>query len=90
MRVAPLIGLAWRVQRIAEEHQPGDSARPTLRRHVRGNPPAHRLAADESGPAADLRAGRVDRRAPRRLEHRRPIGHSAPRGDVRKIKRRRA
>ena len=55
MRVAPLFGPSRRMQRVAEEDQPLH-AFDALRRDVRGDPPAHRLAADEERQLPELRA----------------------------------
>ena len=86
MRVAALVGLARRMQRIAEEDQAGEAV-DALRRDVRRDAAAHRLAADEQRQPAHFGARLRDRVAPGLFEHRRPVGHAAPRGHVREVER---
>ena len=65
VRGAQLLGPARRMERIAEAEQPGDPAGGVqLVRDHAGDPPAHRLAADDQRPRrAELRRRRRDTRA---------------------------
>ncbi len=75
VRIAAILVAAGRVQRIAEEHDPASGSGPAVGRDVRGNPAAHRLAADEHGAAA-LGLHGLDHRGVARLERRPPIGNA--------------
>jgi hypothetical protein len=65
VRVAPLLRPSRRMQRITEEHQAAHVVH-ALRAHVRRDPSAHRLAADEERQRAQrvVRSSLDDRGAP--------------------------
>ena len=77
------------MQRIAEEHDPGDGQVGIFRRHVRGRTAAHRFASDEKtfAGAGHLRACEIDDGAIARHELRHPIGNLAPLLHVEEIER---
>src|SRR5476651_517561 len=87
MLVAALLRLAWRMQRVAEQHEAGEWQLRIRGRHLCRDAPAHRLAADEERAlrARQLRANRVDDRAITRLERRRAIRNLPPLLGVEKI-----
>src|SRR6476661_4803509 len=87
MRVTTLLGRAGRMQRITEEEHPGEAGR-TLRRDVRGDAAAHRLAADEERQSLEYTSGRIDCCPPRRFEHGRLVWRAAFRRHVGKVERR--
>ena len=79
VRGAELCGPARRMERIPEQHEAGKPIAPGFRGrrsgHVRGHPPAHRLAADHHRPCGRKAIAHERRHgAPRRLEQRGSIG----------------
>src|SRR5262245_9363035 len=75
-----LVGTAWRMQRIAEEHQARDAFL-TCRRDLGGDASAHRLAADDELPAIGVikkfsATGRPDDGPIAAFELVVPVGHS--------------
>ena len=75
------------MQRIAEQHEPGDRQLRIGGRDLRRDAPAHRLAADEQRAPrrVDRGAHRVDHRAIAGFERRRAIRNLAPLLGVEKI-----
>ena len=77
----PALGrTSWRVERVAEQHQARDRQRRIGGRDLRGDSPAHRLAADEQARASALGSSSVHRcnhRAVTRLEDRRAIRNAS-------------
>ena len=76
------------MQRVAEEDQPGEVPGAALRRHVRRDPAAHRLAADEE--RQPLRIARVPAAiaSTPRVSSTGAVGHLPARSHVGKIERR--